>query len=146
VPSISLPTSVAVIAAAGTAVAGGVSAYETYQSGQATKAMDKQKATQAQIQGQQQQIDQRQRMLAALASQNAGTLGAVGTGAGSGFGANAMRQITQAQDDLMVNSANTASQVSLLDEAGNNAAASGTIGAIGGLAGTAGKVAGIGNG
>jgi hypothetical protein len=53
-----------------------------------------------------------------------------------------MRQITQAQNDLMVNNANTASQVSLLDQAANNAAAAGTIGAVGDAAGTVGKVAG----
>ena len=77
----------------------------------------------------------RQNMLKALAAQNAGTLGAVGTGIGSGFGANAMRQITQSQNDLMVSKANSSAQVSLLDEAGNNAESAGNIGAVGDLAG-----------
>jgi hypothetical protein len=71
-------------------------------------------------------------MLRALASQNAGTLGAVGTGAGSSFAANAGRQITQQQNDLMVSQANSSAQVSLLDQQASNDVSAGNAAAIGG--------------
>lgn len=137
--SVSIPTALAYIGAAGSAISAGVSAYSSYEQGQATSNADKQKAIAAQIQGQQQQIDERQKMLQALAAQNAGTLGAIGTGNGTSFGANAMRQINQSQNDLMVTSANTSSQVSLLDSAASAASSAGDLGAI------SDSISGIGN-
>lgn len=128
--SISLPT-MAIIAAASSAVGTGVAAYSSHEQGVATANADKQKARAAALQATQQQINSRQKMLAALASQNAGTLGAVGTGTGSSFGANALRQITQNQNDLMVSKSNESSQVSLLDAAAANAVATGNIAAAG---------------
>jgi hypothetical protein len=134
----------AYIAAAGTAVSAGAAAYESHEQGVATSNADKQKARVEQDSEAQKQIQMRQNMLRALASQNAGTLGAVGTGAGSGFGANAMRQITQSQNDLMVSQANSSAQVSLLDQAAGNAVSAGNVGAgadvFGGIAKTAGLI------
>jgi hypothetical protein len=118
-------------AAAAGAIGSGVSAYGSHMQGVATSNMDKQKARVESLSAAQKQIDMRQKMLSSLASQNAGTLGAVGTGRGSGFGANAMRQITQSQNDLMANSANSSAQVSLLDQGAANAGAAGNIGAAG---------------
>jgi len=129
--SISLPTA-AIIAASVSAAAAGVSAYESREQGIATQRMDRQKATVAKEQATQQQINMRQKMLAALATQNAQAgVGGIGTGRGTSFGANALRQIKQAQNDLLVNNANEAAQTSLLDAAGANAAAAGTAGAVG---------------
>lgn len=130
--SISLPT-MAIIAAAGTAVTAGVSAYESHEQGVATQNADKQKARVEADKATQQQITMRQNMLRAMASQNAGTLGAIGTG--GSFGANVGRQISQNQNDLAVNAANGSAQVSLLDQAGSNAAAAGNIGAAGDVVG-----------
>lgn len=132
--SISVPT---IIALAGTAVSAGGAAYESHEQGVATSNADKQKATQAGIQGQQQQIDQRQKLLSALATQNAQAGGAGLSKAGT------LRQIDQEQNDLMVTSANTSSQVSLLDQAASNATSAGDIGAVGDLAGGAAKGASI---
>lgn len=122
---------IALIAAASSTVGAGVQAYETRESGIQQNRMDKQKANVEALNATQKQIGMRQKMLAALSSQNAGTLGAVTTGAGSGFGANAMRQITQNQNDLLVNNANVSSQVSLLDQQGSNAMAAGSAAAAG---------------
>lgn len=124
-------TTAAYIAAGAAAASGAASAYESHETGVATSNADKQKARVEAQNETQKQIDMRQQMVRALASQNAGTLGAVGTGRGTGFGANAMRQITQAQNDLMVSSANSSAQVSLLDQAASNAQATGNIGAVG---------------
>lgn len=137
--SISLPT-MAIIGAVGTAASAGVAAYESHEQGVAVANSDKQKARVEAQNETQKQINMRQQMLRALASQNAGTLGAVGTGAGSSFGANAMRQITQSQNDLMVSQANSSAQVSLLDEAASNARSAGNIGAVGDVAGAVGKL------
>lgn len=129
-------------AAAGTIASAGVAAYSSHEQGVAASNADKQKARVEQQSETAKQISMRQNMLRALATQNAGTLGAVGTGAGSGFGANAMRQITQSQNDLAVSSANSSAQVSLLDQAGANAQATGNLGAAGDIAGGLGKLAG----
>lgn len=142
-PSISVPT-MGIIAAVGTVASAGVAAYSSHEQGVATQNADKQKALVEQQNETQKQISMRQNMLRALATQNAGTLGAVGTGAGSGFGANAMRQITQNQNDLAVSSANSSAQVSLLDQAGSNAAAAGNLGAAGDVVSGAAKYAGRG--
>jgi len=129
--------------AAGAAVASaGAAAYESHEQGVATQNADKQKARVEAINETQKQINMRQNMLRALASQNAGSLGAVGTGGPSGFGANARRQINQAQNDIMVSQANSSAQVSLLDQAGANAAAAGNIGAAADVVGGVGKAAG----
>src|ERR1700693_3300929 len=105
------------IAAAGTAASAGVAAYSAHEQGVAAANSDKQKARVEQLNETQKQINMRQKMMAALASQDASTLGAVGTGRGTSFGANATRQITQNQNDLMISSANESAQVSLLDQA-----------------------------
>jgi hypothetical protein len=120
------------IAAGASAITAGVGAYESYQQGQAASNQAKQKARVEADNATQQQITQRQNMLRALASQNAGSLGAVGTGQGSSFAANTNRQISQQQNDLMVSQANSSAQVSLLDQQAANAQAAGTAGAIGG--------------
>lgn len=118
---------VANAAAAAGLVGAGVSAYGAHEQGVATSNADKQKARVESLQGAQKQIDMRQRMLSALASQNAGA-GVGGVGANK---ANAMRQITQSQNDLMSNSANTSAQVSLLDQGASNAGSAGNIAAGG---------------
>lgn len=124
--------------AAASVVSAGMAAYSSIQQGQQQAAVAKQKATQEQITETQKQITMRQNMLRALASQNAGTLGAVATGGASSFAANARRQITQNQNDLLMSKANTSAQVSLLDQSAANDVAAGDIGAastaFGGLA------------
>lgn len=129
------------IAAVGTAASAGVAAYSSHEQGVATANSDKQKARQASLDASQKQIDMRQNMLRALASQNAGTEGAIGTGTGTSFGANTDRQISQAQNDLAANTADASAQISLLDQAGANAESAGNLGAIGDLAGGASKIA-----
>jgi hypothetical protein len=131
------------IAGAASLIASVGSAVEAHQSGIATAAADRQKATAAALNAGQQQINLREKLLQSLAAQNAGTLGAVGTGAGSGFAANAMRQITQNQNDLAVNSANESSTVSLLDEAATNATAAGNLTAVSDTIGGIGSAANI---
>lgn len=139
--SISLPT-LAIIAAAGTATAAGVAAYESHEQGVAAANMDKQKGRAAAIDEKQKQIDMRENMLKALAAQNAGSLGAIGTGGATSFGANTRRQITQGQNDLLISKANSSAQVSLFDAAGSDARSAGDVGAAGdilkGVAGYAG--------
>jgi hypothetical protein len=130
-------TTVALIAASTAAAGGAVSAYATREQGIATARENRQKAVQAGIDAKQKQINMRQNMLRTLAAQNAGTLGAVATGRASGFGANAMRQINQNQNDLLVTSSDASTQVSLLDQAASNATSAGNIGALGGLASAA---------
>lgn len=123
--SISLPT-LALIASVGSTAA---AAYSSHEQGVAASNADKQKATAEKLNENQKQIDMRQNMLKALAAQNAGTLGAVGTGIGSSFGANTMRQIKENQNDLAVSNANESAQVSLLDQAAASATAAGNLGA-----------------
>ena len=60
--------------------------------------------------------------------------------AASGFGANAMRQITQNQNDLMVSSANSSAQISLLDQQASNDVAAGNATAAGDTLNTLGKL------
>lgn len=139
--SVTLPT-MAIIAAVGTATAAGVAAYSSHEQGVAVKNADKQKARVEQDQETQKQISMRQNMLRSLASQNAASLGAVGTGRGTSFGANTNRQITEAQNDIMVSQANSSAQISLLDQAGNNAETAGNLGAVSSLASGAAKLAG----
>lgn len=136
--SISVPT-MAIIAAVGTAGSAGAAAYESHEQGVATSTADKRKARVEADNEQQKQINMRQNMLRALASQNA----QAGVGGGSANKANTMRQITQSQNDIMVSQANSSAQVSLLDSAASNAVATGNIGAVGDVASGAGKIAGI---
>lgn len=131
--SISIPT-LAVL----TVVAAGASAYQSHEAGVATANADKRKARVEADSEQQKQIGMRQNMLRALASQNA----QAGVGGGSLNTANTMRQIDQAQNDLMVSKANSSAQVSLLDQAAGNAVAQGNIGAVADIAGGAAKIAG----
>ncbi len=114
------------------AVGSAASAWESHEAGVAASNEDKQKARVAALNATQQQINQRQNMLRALASQNANA-GVGGIGTGGGFGANVQRQITQNQSDLLVDSANGSAQVSLLDQAAGNALATGNINASTGL-------------
>jgi type II secretory pathway component HofQ len=136
-------TTLAYVAAAGAVASAGVAAYSSHEQGVATANADKRKARVESEQATQQQIQMRQRMLTALASQNAGSLGAVGTGANTGFGANVKRQLNEGQNDLLVNSANSSAQVSLLDQAAGNAAAAGNLGAAGDAVGGLASAAGI---
>lgn len=116
--SVSIPVAVTLIAAAGTA-------YESHEQGEATQAADTRKARVEADNEEQKQIGMRQNMLKALASQNA-EAGVGGVGLSK---ANTMRQITQAQNDLMISQSNSSAQVSLLDQAGANAVAAGNVGA-----------------
>lgn len=125
----------AAVAVAGTAY----SAYESHEAGVAQSNQAKQQARVEQDKATQQQIAMRQRMLAALATQSAQAgAGGIGTGRGTSFGANAMRQITQAQNDLMVSKANSSAQVSLLDQAASNDVTAGNAQAAGDIAHAAG--------
>lgn len=137
--SISLPT-MAIIAGIGTAATAGVAAYESHEQGVATANADKRKARIEADSETQKQIGMRQNMLRALATQNA----QAGVGGGSLNKANTMRQLTQAQNDIMVSKSNSSAQVSLLDQAASNAEAAGNIGAAGDILGGATKYAGMG--
>ena len=133
----------ALVAAVGTAASAGVSAYGQREAGIAQARQDRAQANVEALKEKQNQINMRQRMLAALASQNDATKGAVSTGAGSGFAANAMRQIKQNQNDLMVSRANASGQISLLDTKAANDSAAGSLAAVGDVLGGAAKVSGV---
>jgi hypothetical protein len=133
----------ALISAVGTAASAGVAAYSSHEQGVAASNADKQKARVEALNETQKQINMRQKMLQALATQDAGTLGAVGTGRGTSFGANATRQINQSENDLAVSSANESAQVSLLDEAAANATAVGNLGAVSDVFSGGSKIAGM---
>lgn len=135
--SISLPT-LAIIASVGAATSAGVAAYGAHEQGVAAANADKRKARVEADNERQKQISMRQNMLRALASQNAGALGAGVSRAG------AMRQIDQAQNDLLVSKANSAAQVSLLDQAAGNAVATGNLTAAGDVVSGAAQYAGLG--
>lgn len=132
----------AYIALAASAVATGVSAYESHQAGVATANANKRKAIAEGLQAQEKQINMRQNMLKALATQNASSLGAVGTGSNTGFGANTLRQLKEGQNDLLVTQANASGKISLLEAAASNARSQGDLGAIGDIAGGVAKYAG----
>lgn len=119
------------IASVASVASAGAAAYETHQAGVQAADQAKAKARVEADRAAQEQINTRQNMLRALASQNAGTLGAVGTGSATGFGAGARRQITQNQNDLLVSKANASAQISLLDQQASNAVSAGNIGAVG---------------
>lgn len=126
------------IAGVATAAGAVAAAYESHEAGVAASNADKRKARVEGDQAKQQQITMRQNMLRALATQNA----AAGAGGGSVSKANTLRQITEAQNDIMISKGNASAQVSLLDQAAGNARSAGNIGAIGDLASGAAKIAG----
>jgi hypothetical protein len=126
----------AVTAAAGTAV----SVYESHESGVAASNQAKDKARIAADQATQVQINQRQNLMRALASQNA-QAGAGGIGTGGSFGANAKRQITQNQNDLLVTGAGASAQIQGYNQQASNDILTGNVRASESLLDGAGKVA-----
>ena len=115
-------TAMEIVAAVGTAV----TAYSAEKSGQAVQAEDKMKARQAGLDATAKQIQIRQNMMQALASQNA-RAGAQGQGTGGSFGAVVQRQIQQNQSDLLTNSTNASTQSQLFNEQGSSAAETGKL-------------------
>lgn len=128
--SISLPSLgvMAAIGAGASVVGAGASAYMSHESGVAASNQAKDKARIAADQSTQQQINQRQNLMRALASQNA-QAGAGGIGTGGSFGANAQRQITQNQNDLLVTSAGASAQIQGYNQQAASDVTSGNIGA-----------------
>jgi hypothetical protein len=84
------------------------------------------RSRQAGLEAGQKQINIRQNMLKALASQNAAA-GAAGIGTGGSFGANVNRQISQNQNDLLALSADTSAEESQYGAQGRNAIAGGNV-------------------
>ncbi len=131
-------------AAAGTAAAGGsiftlgnaslaagllgsgASAFEQHKAGVAQANDAAMRSRQAGLEAGQKQINIRQNMLKALASQNAAA-GAAGIGTGGSFGANVGRQIKQNQNDLLALSSDTSATQSQYAAQGVNARASGNV-------------------
>lgn len=138
--SISIPAAAAYIAAGAAVVGAGVSAYESHEQGVATSNADKRKARVEAENATQKQIGMRQNMLRALATQSA----SAAVGGGGINKANALRQINQGSDDLLVNQSNSSAQTSLLDQAASNAMATGNLGALADVAGGVSKLAGSG--
>lgn len=116
------------------------SAYEEHKAGQAQASDAAMRSRQAGLEAGQKQINIRQNMLKALASQNAAA-GAAGIGTGGSFGANVNRQISQNQNDLMALSADTSSTQAQYGAQGRNAAATGNIKAGASLLDAAGSAA-----
>ncbi len=139
--SVSIPTAVAYAAAAAGAASAAYGAYSTHEAGVQQSNAAKDKARVESLNAAQKQIGLRQNMLRAMASQNANA-GVGGIGTGGSFGANVGRQITQNQSDLLVNSANASGQISLLDQAANNARFTGDANATTGLLKYAGSAIG----
>lgn len=116
------------IAAGATIVAGAATAYESHEAGVAAANQAKDKARVAADQSTQVQINQRQNLMRALASQNA-QAGAGGIGTGGSFGANATRQITQNQNDLLVTQAGASAQIAGYNQQASNDILTGNINA-----------------
>lgn len=116
------------IAAGTTLVAAGATAYEQHESGVAASNQAKDKARVAADQATQVQINQRQNLMRALASQDAAS-GAGGIGTGGSFGANAQRQITQNQNDLLVTGAGASAQIAGYNQQASNDVLTGNINA-----------------
>ena len=131
-------TAMAIVAAVGAAV----SAEGMHLAGVQAKNQDILKSRQAGIDAQAKQIQIRQNMMQALASQNA-RAGAAGIGTGGSFGAGIQRQITQNQNDLLTNSANVTSQQQLFGMAGQSAEQQGNIQAGASLLDFAGSNSGL---
>lgn len=123
---------IAAVGAGASAVAGGFSAYESHEAGVAAANQAKDKARIANDQAVQQQINQRQNLVRSLATQDA-QAGAGGIGTGGSFGANALRQITQNQNDLLVTSAGASAQVAAYDQQASSDILTGNIKAGGSL-------------
>jgi hypothetical protein len=102
------------------------SAFEQHKAGVAQAADAAMRSRQAGLEAGQKQINIRQNMLKALASQNAAA-GAAGIGTGGSFGANVNRQISQNQNDLLALSADTSAEESQYGAQGRNAIAGGNV-------------------
>jgi hypothetical protein len=102
------------------------SAYAQHQAGEAQKNDATMRARQAGLEAGQKQINIRQNMLKALASQNAAA-GAAGIGTGGSFGANVNRQITQNSNDLLALNADTSAEQSQYNAQGSNAVTTGNL-------------------
>ena len=102
------------------------SAYAQHAAGVAQKNDATMRARQAGLEAGQKQINIRQNMLKALASQNAAA-GAAGIGTGGSFGANVNRQITQNSNDLLALNADTSAEQSQYVAQGNNAVTTGNL-------------------
>src|SRR5438105_2604289 len=123
--------SITITAAVAAVASAGVAAYSSHEQGVAVANADKRKARIESDSEGQKQINMRTNMLKALATQNA----AAGAAGGSVNRAGALRQITEAQNDVMISRSNSSAQVSLLDQAASNARAAGDLGAVGDIAG-----------
>lgn len=102
------------------------SAYASHTAGEAQAKDAAMRSRQAGLEAGQKQINIRQNMLKALASQNAAA-GAAGIGTGGSFGANAGRQIKQNQNDLLALNADTSAEQSQYSAQGANAITGGNI-------------------
>jgi hypothetical protein len=102
------------------------SAFEQHKAGVAQAADAAMRSRQAGLEAGQKQINIRENMLKALASQNAAA-GAAGIGTGGSFGANVNRQISQNQNDLLALSADTSAEESQYGAQGRNAIAGGNV-------------------
>lgn len=125
--SISLPT-LAVISAVTAAAGTAVTVYSQHEAGVAASNQAKDKARIAADQATQVQINQRQNLMRALASQDA-QAGAGGIGTGGSFGANAQRQITQNQNDLLVTGAGASAQIQGYNQQASNDVLTGNLNA-----------------
>lgn len=114
------------IATAAGLLGSGGSAVEQHKAGVAQANDAAMRSRQAGLEAGQKQINIRQNMLKALASQNAAA-GAAGVGTGGSFGANTRRQITQNQSDLLSLNADTSAEQSQYGLQGRNAITSGNI-------------------
>ena len=143
---LSIGSSIFTLANAATAaglVGSGISAYGQHEAGVAQSNDAKMRARQAGLQAGQQQINIRQNMLNALASQNA-SAGASGIGTGGSFGANVKRQITQNQNDLLALGADASAEQQQYGAQASNAMLGGNIKAGASLIDSA-NVTGVGN-
>lgn len=120
--------SMGTLASAASLVSGAGGAYEKHVQGVAMSNDDKMKARQAALQAGQQQINARQNMLRAMATQN-NAAGAGGIGTGGSFGANVNRQISQNQNDLLALSSNGSAQTQQYLSQAGAASQSGNVGA-----------------
>lgn len=102
------------------------SAFEQHKAGVAQANDAAMRSRQAGLEAGQKQINIRQNMLKALASQNAAA-GAAGIGTGGSFSANVKRQITQNQNDLLGVGADTSIQTQQYSAQGRNAITSGNV-------------------
>ncbi len=117
------------------------SAFEQHKQGVAQAHDAAMRSRQAGLEAGQKQINIRQNMLKALASQNSAA-GAAGIGTGGSFGANVNRQITQNQNDLLGVGADTSIQTQQYSAQGRNAITTGNVKAGASLLDAAGSAAG----